>query len=378
MTGALADGTPPVWCVGLMTGTALDGEIDLAALRTDGRTVAEIGPAGAAPYDPAVMDLLRAAQAAARDWGFDGPEPAVFAEAEAALTAAQADAVTAFARAHGLSPALIGFHGQTVLHRPAAPGRPGATRQLGDGALMAARTGIETIFDFRSADVAAGGQGAPLAPAYHAALLGRLGAGAETAMLNLGGVGNLTWTDGAAVVGFDTGPANAPLDDLARRVTGAAMDRDGALAAAGRVDEARLAGWLRHPFFARPYPKSLDRDDFGVGLAAGLAPPDAAATLTALAAAAVGRALDLLPARPRRVVVCGGGRRNPALMRALADRAGAEPVDADALGLRGDAVEAECFAFLAARSARGLPISFPATTGAPAPLTGGRRAVPPA
>lgn len=368
----------PRWCVGLMTGTALDGEIDLAALRTDGETVAEIGPAGAAPYDPAVMALLRAAQAAARDWGFEGPEPRVFAEAEAALTAAQAEAVTAFARGHGLTPSLIGFHGQTVLHRPAAPGRPGATRQLGDGALMASRTGVETIFDFRGADVAAGGQGAPLAPAYHAALLARIGAGAETAMLNLGGVGNLTWTDGARVIGFDTGPANAPLDDLARAATGRPMDADGALALSGRVDEARLADWLSHPFFAAPYPKSLDRDAFGVGLAAGLPPPDAAATLTAFAAAAVGRALDRLPARPRRLVVCGGGRRNPALMRALADRAGAEPVDADGLGLRGDSVEAECFAFLAARSARGLPISFPATTGAPRPMTGGRRARPPA
>ncbi len=248
---------------------------------------------------------------------------------------------------------------------------------------MARLTGLDVAWDFRSADVAAGGQGAPLAPVHHAALLRGLpgGAGADadggTAVLNLGGVGNLTWQGPAGeLVGFDTGPANAPLNDWVERHTGAAMDRDGALALSGRVDEARLARLLEHPWLALPPPKSLDRFAFRAAMADGLSLADGAATLTAFSAACVGRGLDLLPHRPARVVVCGGGRRNPAMMAALRERARVDPVPAEAVGWRGDAVEAECFALLAVRVLRGLPISFPGTTGAPRPMTGGRVASP--
>lgn len=363
------------WAIGLMTGTVLDGDIDVAAIRTDGVTVAEFGPWRLAPSPPGLRELLAEAVAAARAWGFEGPEPELFARAERALTEAQGDAVAAFLHDNGLRAAdvaVVGFHGQTVLHRAPLAERRGATRQLGDGRAMARRLGIDVVYDFRSKDVRAGGQGAPLAASYHVALLSRSGGGPERAVLNLGGVGNLTWwRGGEAVVAFDTGPANAPLNDWMERHGLGRMDRDGALAAVGRVDEARLARLLTHPWLAAPYPKSLDRNDFTSAMVEGLSPQDGAATLTAFTAAAVGRGLDLLPQRPRELIVCGGGRRNDTLMRALGERAGAAAIPAEEAGWRGDAVEAECFAFLAARVLAGLPISFPTTTGVPHAMTGG-------
>ncbi len=364
------------WAVGLMTGTVLDGNVDVALLRTDGETIEAFGPAALVPYPDGIVPLLREALAAAAAWRFEGPEPAVFAEAEAALTLAQADAVASVLNEHGIGRdevEAVGFHGQSVLHRAPKDGRRGATRQLGDGAAMAARLGIDVVYDFRSADVAAGGQGAPFAPIYHRALLARIGAGEETAILNLGGVANVTFVDAeGGLHGFDTGPANAPLNDWMRRHTGAAMDAGGETAARGRVDEERLERLLDHPYLAAPYPKSLDRNDFTEGMADGLSVEDGAATLTAFTAGAVSRALDRLPRRPSRLVACGGGRHNPTLMREIAARCRVEACDADALGLRGDTVEAECFALLAIRTLRGLPISFPGTTGAPHPLRGGR------
>lgn len=369
----------PIWAAGLMTGTVLDGNIDVALLRTDGETVEEFGPYTLAPYDTATRDLLGRTLEAALAWAFEGPEPAIFAEAEAALTRAQSEAVRTHVEASGLTLdqiGIVGFHGQSVLHRAPSPDRPGRTRQLGHGALMTQLLGRPVAYDFRSADVAAGGQGAPLSPIYHAALLRRLGADADTAVLNLGGVANLTWTDGDRIVAFDTGPANAPINDFVRSLGRGEMDLDGALSRAGQVDESRLASALNHPYLAAPYPKSLDRFDFTSRIADGLGAEDGAATLTAFAAAAVGRGLDLLPIRPRRLIVCGGGRHNPAIMEMLGTRAGAEAIPAENVGWRGDAVEAECFAFLAARTLRGLPISFPSTTGVREPMAGGRIARP--
>ena len=369
----------PIWSVGLMTGTVLDGNIDVALVCTDGEAVDEYGAYTLAPYDSATRDLLARTLESALAWGFDGPEPAIFAEAEAALTRAQAEAVRAHVEASGFRLAdigVVGFHGQTVLHRGPSQGRPGRTRQLGDGGVMARMLDRPVVYDFRSADIAAGGQGAPLSAAYHAALLRGLGAGADTAVLNLGGVANVTWTDGETIVAFDTGPANAPINDFVRGTGRGEMDRDGALARAGRVDEARLAAALGHPYLAAPYPKSLDRFDFTSRLADGLGAEDGAATLTAFTAAAVGRGLDLLPTRPRRLIVCGGGRHNQAIMEMLGKRAGVEAVPAENIGWRGDAIEAECFAFLAVRTLRGLPISFPSTTGVREPTAGGRIAAP--
>ena len=366
----------PIWAVGLMTGTVLDGNIDVAMLRTDGERIEEFGPYALAPYPPGITEMLRKAQQEALAWNFDGPEPAIFATAEEALTRAQSAAVSALVEDSGMAMAdigVVGFHGQTVLHRPPTAGRTGDTRQLGDGALMHELLGATVVWDFRTADIRAGGQGAPLAAAYHAALLGASGADGNTAILNLGGVGNISWWDGATdIVAFDTGPANAPINDFVRARGLGEMDRNGALAASGTVDEERLARLLDHPYLVAPYPKSLDRFSFTAAMADGLSDADGAATLTAFTAAAVGKALDLLPVRPTRLFVSGGGRHNPTLMAMIEQRAGVEAVSADTLGWRGDAVEAECFAFLAVRTLRGLPISFPSTTGAPRPLQGGR------
>ncbi len=365
----------PQWYVGLMTGTVLDGEIDVALIRTDGEQIGEFGPYALVPYDEQINQCLRETLTEALAWGFEGPEPASFAAAERMLTLAQSDAVERTVADAGLvlgDIAAVGFHGQTVLHRAPTADRHGQTRQLGDGALMARALGRPVVFDFRSADMAAGGQGAPLSASYHAALLARIGAGSETAILNLGGVANITWHDDAGrLCSFDTGPANAPINDWMVRHGLGPMDREGRLARSGTVDEARLAALCNHPYLAAPFPKSLDRFDFGADMADGLSPADGAALLTAFVGAAVGRALDLLPRRPQRLIVCGGGRHNPALIGALADRAGVDPVLAESVGWRGDAIEAECFAFLAARRLRDLPISFPTTTGVPRPMTGG-------
>ncbi|MBR9762627.1 MAG: anhydro-N-acetylmuramic acid kinase [Rhodobacteraceae bacterium] len=366
----------PIWAVGLMTGTVLDGFIDVALLRTDGETIAEFGAYDLVAYPAEINEILTEALAQARTWNFEGPEPAIFAEAEALLTRAQSEAVRQVVEGAGLAMAdigVVGFHGQTVLHRAPMPDRLGATRQLGDGALMAQILGCDVGFDFRSADMAAGGQGAPLSAIYHKALLETAGAPAGTAVLNLGGVANVTWRgEDGSIAAFDTGPANAPINDFVRARGRGEMDVDGALALAGTVDEARLADRLTMEYMTRPYPKSLDRFDFGHDWCEALSTEDGAATLTAFSAAAVGCALDLLPTRPDRLIVCGGGRRNPALMAALNARAGVVADPAEVMGWRGDAVEAECFALLAVRSLRGLPISFPTTTGVPAPMTGGR------
>ncbi|WP_224703816.1 anhydro-N-acetylmuramic acid kinase [Devosia aquimaris] len=369
----------PIWSIGLMTGTVLDGNIDVALLRTDGERIERFGAYTLAPYPQDIRDLLEETLAQARVWNFEGPEPAIFAAAEAALTTAQSAAVLDLVSQAGLTPAdigIIGFHGQSVLHRAPQPGRIGATRQLGDGALMHRLTGIRTAYDFRSADVRAGGQGAPLAALYHQALLRMIGAtDGKTAVLNLGGVANVTWWDGKdSLIAFDTGPANAPINDFIKAHGLGEMDRDGTLALRGTVDEARLARLLTHPYLSAPFPKSLDRFDFLASMADGLDVETGAATLTAFTTGAVGKALDLLPQRPERLIVCGGGRHNPAIMAMLGARAGIEAVPAEAVGWRGDAIEAECFAFLAVRVLRGLPISFPTTTGAPHPLTGGQLA----
>lgn len=369
----------PLWAVGLMTGTVLDGNIDVALLKTDGERIHSFGPYTLAPYPQSIRDTLEQTLAAARKWNFEGPEPAVFREAEQALTRAQSAAVRDLVLASGLALSdigIVGFHGQSVLHRAPQPGRLGATRQLGDGALMHQLLGVKVAYDFRSADVAAGGQGAPLAAIYHQALLRMAGfTDGSTAVLNLGGVANVTWWDGAdTLIAFDAGPANAPINDFIKDLGLGEMDRNGALALQGKVDEPRLAELLKHPYLSATYPKSLDRFDFLSTMAEGLGPADGAATLTAFTTGAVGKALDLLPRRPTRLIVCGGGRHNPAIMAMLQKRAHVEAVPAEAVGWRGDAIEAECFAFLAARVLRGLPISFPTTTGAPYPLTGGRLA----
>ncbi|EDP64995.1 hypothetical protein BAL199_21604 [alpha proteobacterium BAL199] len=349
--------------IGLMSGTSMDG-IDAAVIRTDGQSRVETGPAVTIPYDDEFRTRLRSVL------GERGDVPGV----ERELTDRHAAAVRRLLDEAGLSSDLVdlvGFHGHTIRHEP----DKGITRQIGDGARLAATLGINVVDGLRYADVAVGGEGAPLAPAYHRALAG--GLERPVAVLNLGGVGNVTWIGPGDddLLAFDTGPANAPLDDWCRRMTGRPYDVDGVLAAGGQVDRGRLDRLMEHGYFGRNPPKSLDRDEFASisdSATTGLNAADGAALLAAFSVAAVVRAVDWLPVRPARWIVCGGGRRNPVVMSGLRSRLGVPVDDADTLGWDGDALEAQAFAYLAVRSRLGLPISFPGTTRAPRPMTGGR------
>ncbi|WP_245843748.1 anhydro-N-acetylmuramic acid kinase [Sphingomonas spermidinifaciens] len=350
--------------IGLMSGTSIDA-IDAALVETDGEGVVRSLGFVAIEWSDADRALLMAATERALAMAAPGPDPLID-EAAARIGVTHAAAVSALLRETGAADvSVIGFHGQTIAHRPDR----GWTWQLGDGAALAAATGIDVVADFRSADVAAGGQGAPLLPVYHRALVA--GGEGPVAVLNLGGVANVTFIDGETLIAFDTGPANGLIDSWVAETRGDRFDDGGALAATGRVDEAVLTAMLDHPYFDMPPPKSLDRNDFTVQPARGLADADGAATLTAFTAQTVAEGLRLLPARPSRLIVAGGGRRNPVLMAMIAERTGLIPEPADMLGWNGDALEAEGFAYMAVRSLMGLPLSFPGTTGAPAPLTGG-------
>lgn len=343
--------------LGLMSGTSLDG-IDAAILETDGERVQSCGPWLTLPYDEGFRARLRSCL------GTKGDKAV-----ERELTLRHAEAVRKLVADWGKPVDLVGFHGQTLLHRP----KEGVTVQMGDGALLARETGLPVVCDFRSADVAAGGEGAPLVPLYHAALAADLPK--PLAVLNLGGVGNVTFLGkGGAILAFDTGPGNALLDDWTLRHTGKPCDEDGKLAFAGEVEAFTLVELFDNPYFGRKPPKSLDRDDFAGVLEAikSLSPEDGAATLTGLTAGAVGRALEWLPEAPKRWLVCGGGRRNPALMAALEEALEVPVEPVEAVGWQGDALEAQAFAFLAARSQRDLPLSLPGTTGVPRPTLGGR------
>ena len=353
-----------VKAIGLMSGTSLDA-IDAALIETDGEGQVRSLGFVAIEWSAEDRDLLMAATERALAMPAPGADPLID-RAEARVGKAHAEAVAALLRETGADDAaIIGFHGQTIAHRPDR----GWTWQLGDGAALAAATGIDVVADFRSADVAAGGQGAPLLPVYHRALVA--GQAGPVAVLNLGGVANVTYIDGDTLIAFDTGPANGLIDSWVGETRGARFDEGGALAAAGRVDEAVLTAMLDHPYFDMAPPKSLDRNDFTVQPARGLAEADGAATLTAFTAQTVAEGLRLLPARPARLIVAGGGRHNPTLMAMIAERTALTPESADTLGWNGDALEAEGFAYMAVRALKGLPISFPGTTGVPKPMTGG-------
>jgi len=348
--------------IGLMSGTSADG-IDAALIHTDGRSITATGPWLTTPLTPGLRRVILAVMADPARAEHDPLEGL-----QDAITEAHAKAAQALLRRCGLHPGdidVVGFHGQTVLHRPERR----LTRQLGDGAALARRLGITVVNRFRHADVAAGGQGAPLVPLFHEALCADMAR--PLAVLNLGGVGNVTYLGPDGVLAFDTGPGNALIDDWVRRHTGASFDADGALASSGRVDAERLAQLLAHPYFRRTPPKSLDRHDFSPEAVAGLALADGAATLAAFTVQAVAQAGAHLPHPPARWLVAGGGRHNAALMRGLAEALGV-PVDpVEAVGWQGDALEAQAFGFLAVRALEGVPLSLPGTTGVPRPMPGG-------
>jgi anhydro-N-acetylmuramic acid kinase len=354
--------SPFLRALGLMSGTSVDG-VDVALIETDGEAVVAHGPALTVPYDDETRRTIRAA------FGAEQPSDVTRA-AETALTEAHLQAVRRWSAEWGVAIAtldVVGFHGQTVTHRPERR----FTWQLGDGAALARSLGVRVVNDLRSADVAAGGQGAPLVPIYHAALVRDLPR--PVAVVNVGGVANVTWigADGE-LLAFDTGPGNGPIDDWCAKRAGQRFDKDGALAASGKMHRGRLERFSEHRYFARKPPKSLDRADFNESWADGLGVADGAATLTWGTARAIALGARHFPAPVSQWIVSGGGARNPTLLRAIAEETGGKVLTAQQFGWDGDALEAEAFAFLAVRSLRGLPISFPGTTGAPRPLGGGR------
>lgn len=361
-----------VRAIGLMSGTSLDG-VDVALIETDGERVAALGPTGYRPYTDEERALLRAALEQGATLTSRDARPGVLAEADAFVTRAHAEAVEDFLKAERIdksSIAVVGFHGQTVLHKPAER----LTVQIGDGKALAQRLGMTVAYDFRAADVAAGGQGAPLVPVFHQALARDLAHPHPIAVLNVGGVANVTWVDGGDPVACDTGPGNALIDDFMRARTGVPLDRDGDQAAHGKADDDFVANVLAHKFFDQPCPKSLDRNAFAftnIGLP-DFSVENGAATLSALTAASVARVVKHLPQPPKAWIVAGGGARNPTLMRMLAERLGPATVEtADAVGWESQSIEAQAFAYLAVRTMNAMPITFPLTTGVAQPMTGG-------
>ncbi len=357
--------------IGLMSGTSLDG-VDIAVISTDGERIAALGPRGYRPYAEAERALLRRALSEAADLRDRSARPGALAAAEHLVTTAHGEAVAGFLAEHPIAVDIIGFHGQTVLHRP----EHRLTVQIGAGDELARLTGLPVAYDFRAADVAAGGQGAPLVPVFHRALAADLDRPGPLMIVNIGGVANVTYLGHGDddPIACDTGPGNALIDDFVRARTGAAFDAGGEVAAGGTVDQAWLARALADPFFAMPPPKSLDRNAFARAVQGldELSLADGAATLTAFTAATIARIVPLLPQAPRSVIVAGGGARNRTLMRMLSERLAPAAVEtAEAVGWSADALEAQAFAFLAARHLRGLPITFPGTTGVARAMTGG-------
>ena len=361
--------------IGLMSGTSMDG-VDVALIDTDGERAVRFGPQASLPYTDAERVVLRSALAAATGLTDRNARPGDLAVAEDLVTRRHAEAVEVFLSEHAIarqSVDVVGFHGQTVLHRPERR----FTVQIGDAAGLADRLDLPVASDFRAADVAAGGQGAPLVPVYHRALVERDGLAGPVLVVNIGGVANLTYVaPDAELIAGDCGPGNALLDDLMLASLGTACDMDGATAAKGKVDATALARLLAHPFFARPAPKSLDRNAFSREPVDGLSLEDAAATLTAFTAAGIASMFAALPSAPRLVIVCGGGACNPTLMGELRQSLPCHVATADTLGWSIEAMEAQAFAYLAVRCLNDLPITFPRTTGVAAPLVGGQLAMP--
>jgi anhydro-N-acetylmuramic acid kinase len=347
--------------IGLMSGTSMDG-IDVALLETDGEALVRSGPWTSRPYSAQLRSTLLQLPADSVD----------LATHEREVTDAHIAAVRDFCEEHDIvldSLDCIGFHGQTIRHEP----RLKRTWQLGDGARMARALGCVVINRFRDADLTHGGQGAPLAPAYHRALAKCDRLAEPVAVLNIGGVSNVTLICGDEVHACDCGPGNALIDDWLRARAGVPFDKDGLISARGRVSEPALAQLMNHPYFSVSGVKSLDRNHFSAEPVEALSVEDGAATLVAFTARAIASAARLLPARAHAWIVVGGGRLNHTLVRRLQSELGSHVVRAEDLGWAGDAIEAQAFAYLAVRSLRQLPLSWPTTTGVAQPMRGGLR-----
>ena len=368
--------------IGLMSGTSMDG-IDLAVLRTDGRDTIQLGPSASIAYDAAFRHRIEASLENAKLIVARDDRPGDLSKLEGEITLRHAAAVDHFRRSlpnAWQNPDLIGFHGQTVLHRPQA----GVTVQLGDGRLLARKTNIPVIYDMRANDMAHGGQGAPLVPAYHAALARSLPAPLASrrpaVFVNIGGISNITYVPPTGdPIAFDTGPGNALIDQWVMREGGIPFDAGGAIAREGGVAAVVVERYLDNPFFRKSGPKSLDRNDFTLALAEGLELSDGARTLAKVSAEAILKSVEHLPEQPKLWIFCGGGRKNPHIvgdLRECAAKSAAEVIVAEDAGLDGDATEAEAWAYLAVRSALGLPLTFPATTGCRQAVSGGVRADP--
>jgi anhydro-N-acetylmuramic acid kinase len=360
--------------MGFMTGTSLDG-IDMAVLDTDGEAQLAFGPFSERPLPETLRTLLRATIKEALNWPRGTPEPAIFDEARAAICAFHLRSASGFLGEIGLKFSdfdALGVHGQTVMHERPRAGAIGRTMQLFDAQAFADATGVPVVADFRFADVAAGGEGAPLAPVYHQALVREAGLKAPVVVVNLGGVANITLITDADPVALDTGPANGLMDQWMRHHNAGDYDADGAIAAKGNVDEDVVASYLAHPYFKAAAPKSLDRYDFTLQPVSHLSLEDGMATLSAFTLQSLLKGIESTGSDPKSIVIAGGGRHNGHLIRQL--KAALPEADirlAEDLGWRGGAIEAEAFAYMAARRLKGLPISFPTTTGIKTPMTGG-------
>jgi anhydro-N-acetylmuramic acid kinase len=371
-----------ICAIGLMSGTSMDG-IDLAMIRTDGADFIERGPSFFIPYETSFRSRIEASLHTAKGIISRDERPGDLAALERDITGRHVDAVTTFLRngAEGWgNTEVVGFHGQTVLHRP----QEGLTVQLGDGPLLARSTGLPVVYDMRANDMTHGGQGAPLVPAYHAALTkslpAPLGEKFPVVFVNIGGISNVTYVPEAGnPIAFDSGPGNALIDQWVSREGGIPYDADGAIASEGGVVSAVVERYMDEPFFARSGPKSLDRTDFTLETAEAMELADGARTLAAVSARAILKAADHMPEKPKLWIVCGGGRKNPHIVGDLRDGAaktGATVILAEDANLNGDSMEAEAWAYLAVRSLRGLPMTFPTTTGCREAVTGGVLAKP--
>ncbi|MDM8344020.1 anhydro-N-acetylmuramic acid kinase [Pseudochrobactrum sp. sp1633] len=361
--------------IGLMSGTSMDG-IDLALIATDGEQVVERIASGSMTYSDAFRARLKQGLVDARALQQRDERIGILEKLEHDLTLLHAVAVQDFLFANGLSANdvdVIGFHGQTVLHRP----DDALTVQIGDGALLAQETGIDVVYDMRAEDMRHNGQGAPLIPAYHAALAHNLEQQPDmpVVFVNIGGISNLTYVDETGrLAAFDSGPGNMLIDQWMELHGQGSFDAGGALALNGKTDAVLTAHYLSNAFFTGNQRRSLDRGDFAVPEKGVVSVQDGARTLAYVAAASILQSAAHLPQKPRSYVVSGGGRKNAAIMAELSELAqaeGAVVIDADSAGLDGDSMEAEAWGYLAVRSLKDLPLTYPSTTGCDTPVSGG-------